>query len=373
MNTFDVVREFSITLPYLSLPVAVLLFTFLLTRAIRFFFNWRLKKLDPVRNVWRHALVAAAGKPVRVLCWLLAALFIERFFAFNEAYPWEPRNFMSTISTLLVVLICWGFLDFVGRAKANYIARANERDETLDHTLIDAVSKITWVAVLAVAALLIFQLLGLSFTGLLAFGGGAGIAVGFAAQTLVANLLGGMTIFASRIFDIGDHIVLPGTQLMGGEVQYIGWRATRVRGWDGRPYYVPNSVFNTTTVINHSRRTHRLINEYIFFSYRDLEKLEDAVREGNAWLQMRADVGYFVYRFHGFDKSAVKLLIYAYVLTSAFDIYSRIKQDILLGLVEIAKDHDCELILPETYVHWRGDFPAVEEPQAVAALDPANS
>src|SRR3546814_10370881 len=90
----------------------------------------------------------------------------------------------------------------------------------------------------------------------MAFGGAAGIAVGFAAQTLVANLFGGLTVYAGRIFKIGEDIILPNTKL-AGTVQQIGWRATRVLGWDGKPFYVPNSIFNSSNMINHSRLSPR--------------------------------------------------------------------------------------------------------------------
>src|SRR3546814_2349754 len=91
--------------------------------------------------------------------------------------------------------------------------------------------------------------------GLLALGGAGGIAIGFAAQSLVANLLGGLTIYASRPFKVGEWIIMSGTEVMG-EVQEIGWRATRIMGFDRKPFYVPNSMFNTGVVID--RKSTRL-------------------------------------------------------------------------------------------------------------------
>src|SRR3546814_17827191 len=74
-----------------------------------------------------------------------------------------------------------------------------------------------------------------------------------AAQSLVDNLLGGLTIYASRPFKVGEWIIMSVTEVMG-EVQEIGWRATRIMGFDRKPFYVPNSMFNTGVVINHSDR-----------------------------------------------------------------------------------------------------------------------
>src|SRR3546814_14641638 len=92
------------------------------------------------------------------------------------------------------------------------------------------------------------QTLGFSITSLLAFGGVAGIALGFAAQGLVANLLGGATIYASRPFKVGGHIIFPGTPSPGGyigrqagEVQHMDGRAARNYDWHGKPVFVPQA------------------------------------------------------------------------------------------------------------------------------------
>ena len=58
---------------------------------------------------------------------------------------------------------------------------------------------VLWV----IAGIMILQSLGVSVSGLLAFGGVGGIAVGFAARDLLANFLGGLSIFLDRPFAVG--------------------------------------------------------------------------------------------------------------------------------------------------------------------------
>src|SRR3546814_1918301 len=138
---------------------------------------------------------------------------------------------------------------------------AKAHDGGLDPTATDAIGKLARIAIFFTAALVILQTLGFSVSGLLALCGAGGIAIGCAAQSLVANLLGGLTIYASRPFKVGEWIIMSGTEVMG-EVQEIGWRATRIMGFDRKPFYVPNSMFNTGVVINHSRMTNRRILEH---------------------------------------------------------------------------------------------------------------
>src|SRR3546814_17743455 len=76
---------------------------------------------------------------------------------------------------------------------------------------------------------------------------------------------------------------MSGTEVMG-EVQEIGWRATRIMGFDRKPFYVPNSMFNTGVVINHSRMTNRRIMEHMLLRYGDIDKVEAIVADVNRML-----------------------------------------------------------------------------------------
>src|SRR3546814_3222774 len=104
----------------------------------------------------------------------------------------------------------------VRRMESNMLAKADSGG--LDTTATDAIGKLALIAIFVTAALVILQTLGFSVAGLLALGGAGGIAIGFAAQSLVANLLGGLTIYASRPFKVGEWIIMSGTEVMGEEI-----------------------------------------------------------------------------------------------------------------------------------------------------------
>ncbi|GIS02460.1 MAG: hypothetical protein CM15mP103_10110 [Gammaproteobacteria bacterium] len=67
-----------------------------------------------------------------------------------------------------------------------------------DRATISAVARLSRIALWVVAGIMILQSLGVSVSGLLAFGGVGGIAVGFAARDLLANFLGGLSISLDR-------------------------------------------------------------------------------------------------------------------------------------------------------------------------------
>ena len=118
------------------------------------------------------------------------------------------------------------------------------------------------------SALMVLQSLGVSVSGLLAFGGIGGIAVGFAAKDMLANFLGGLSIYLDRPFAVGDWIRSPDRSIEG-TVEDIGLRVTRIRTFDQRPLYVPNSTFSSVSLENPSRMTNRRIYETIGVRYED--------------------------------------------------------------------------------------------------------
>ena len=94
--------------------------------------------------------------------------------------------------------------------------------------------------------------LGVNMSGLLAVGGVSGIAIGFAAQKLVSNCIGGVLIFVTQPFVEGDHV-----QFMDidGRVDMVGWHSTRIASIDdGYSYIVPNTDVLGSALKNLSRR-----------------------------------------------------------------------------------------------------------------------
>ena len=102
-----------------------------------------------------------------------------------------------------------------------------------------------------IAILLIMQELGLSISGLLAFGGVGGLIVGLAAKDLLSNFFGGMMIFFDRPFRVGEFIKSPDRNIEG-IVEKIGWRLTVVRTFSKNVLY-SNTAFSSIIVENATR------------------------------------------------------------------------------------------------------------------------
>ncbi|MDZ7735419.1 MAG: mechanosensitive ion channel family protein [Gammaproteobacteria bacterium] len=197
------------------------------------------------------------------------------------------------------------------------------------------------------------QTLGFSISGVLAFGGIGGIAVGFAAKDMLANFFGGMMVYLDRPFSVGDWIRSPDRDIEG-TVEEIGWRLTRIRTFDKRPLYVPNYVFNTVSIENPSRMLNRRIREVIGVRYDDAGKIADIVGDIRDMIRNHPDIDInqtLIVNFDAFASSSLNIFVYTFTKTCDWVEYHRVKEDIMLRIIDIIDQHGAECAFPTTTIH----------------------
>jgi small conductance mechanosensitive channel len=91
--------------------------------------------------------------------------------------------------------------------------------------------------IIASAAFMILAELGINIAPYLAAAGIIGIALGFGAQHLVKDLIGGVFIIIEDQYNIGDVVKIAG---ISGIVEEINLRRTVLRDLDGIVHFVPN-------------------------------------------------------------------------------------------------------------------------------------
>lgn len=328
--------------------LGVLILNYIINRLLNSF----TRRAESARNIWRAAILESLNPPLRGAVWIVGLTLAVGFLTRGGGFTLLSQAFPPARDIAVIAVVVWFLLRAIGRIESGLRAHASHKGQEIDPTAADAIGKLVRAAVIITAILVAMQTLGFSISGILAFGGIGGIAIGFAAQGLVANLFGGLTVYASRLFKVGEWIVMPGTEVMG-EVQDIGWRATRVMGFDRRPFYVPNAMFNTAVLINHSRMTARRIQEFLHLRYRDVDKVEAIVADVNRMLSAHPGIhhDFFVFRFDTCGEFALKLFLYAFTVTTGYDEYMAVKEDILLKIASIVREHGAELAVPTSTVH----------------------
>ena len=273
-------------------------------------------------------------------------------------------NFAFSLSTslflLIVLMVSWSILrglNFYLASKPYIKNLSGDDDATLVSETYEIVVRIIKIIVVVITVLIIMQELGLSISGLLAFGGVGGLIVGLAAKDLLSNFFGGMMIFFDRPFRVGEFIKSPDRNIEG-IVEKIGWRLTVVRTFSKNVLYIPNTAFSSIIVENATRMSNRRINETIGIRYDDLSKMKSIINDVNTILSKNDKIDQSqkakVY-FKSFSASSCDFFIYAFTLTKDWEEFLSIKQDILLKVAEIIEKHDAEIAYPTTTVFINKD------------------
>jgi len=108
--------------------------------------------------------------------------------------------------------------------------------------------------------------LKIDLSGLLVAGGVVGVAVGFASQNTLSNLVAGILLMFERPVNVGDSIVVNGTE---GYVEGIGLLSTRVRTYSGLYVRIPNDSLFTSEITNMVSNVARRFDYNISIRYSD--------------------------------------------------------------------------------------------------------
>ena len=156
--------------------------------------------------------------------------------------PKTPSNLLEFVDfemlpySAVVIILAY----VAGRVLSRSLDALGER-VTARRLLFKQVSAVVRFAILIVAtALVATSLFTFSPEALLAVGGSAAVAIGFAFKDLLSSLIAGVILLFDRPFSVGDRIRFEQTY---GEVVEIGLRTVRVQTLDDNLVSIPNHLF----------------------------------------------------------------------------------------------------------------------------------
>ncbi len=216
-----------------------------------------------------------------------------------------------------------------------------------------SVGRLIHYVLVFVGFIVALMILGVDLTKLTLFASALGIGVGLAARDLLSCFFGGLMIYLDRPFAVGDWIRLPDRDIEG-TVEKIGVRLTRIRTFDQRPLYVPNSIFSSTAVENPQRMWNRRIFETIGIRYEDISKMAVILQDVEQMLRAHSEIDTartMMVNFTTFGSSSLDFFIYTFTKTTNWEHYHKVKQDVLLRVTEIIKAHGAQIAFPTSTVH----------------------
>lgn len=318
--------------------------------------KWVLQRLhvrfERQKKIWKDSFVQALYAPLNFYTWLFAFLYATNLII-PEKYS---TGYLTRVHLILAISAILTIAWFVLRWKKTLISLAIEkskrREIAMDQGRIDAVDKVLTVLIIFLAVLMLLEASGSSLNTLIAFGGIGGLAIAFASQEIIANFFGGLMIYATHPFSIGDCINLPEKNIEG-HVEEIGWYMTRVRILDKRPLYIPNATFTRIVVINPSRMSGRQFKEVVALRYSDLPAAKPIMEAISAMLYSLAGVAKdqkMIVALDTVENAALNIAVMAYTITTDDEEFRQIKQQIWLKIIDIVTQNGAEISFPLTTI-----------------------
>src|SRR5262245_33631924 len=149
----------------------------------------------------------------------------------------------ARVLTAVVVLVAtW----LISRYSAKILASAESRS-TRTRFLVKLTEPVLRLLIWTVAMFLVVQLLAPTPETFLAALGSVALAIGFGAQDLVKNFIGGLVILTDRPYQVGDRVKIGEAY---GEIIRIGLRSTRLVTPEDTTVTIPNSAVLDSQVHN---------------------------------------------------------------------------------------------------------------------------
>lgn len=261
---------------------------------------------------------------------------IQTFVKENFTLP----SFISILSFLGIILITYIFFKIIIKSLKKFT------ENKVSPAIQNLITKILQYTCLAVILMTIFKKLGININAFVGAAGIAGVAIGFAAQTSVSNIISGFFVLAEKAFKVGDRIQLGD---ITGNVESIDFMAIRVKTLDGNIVRIPNEVVIKGNLINYSSLPIRRIETKISVAYgSDMEKVESVLMEiPHRVPQILKSPEPFVF-WSAYADSGIEVAFYAWGKNEDFLV---IKNSIFKLIAELFEEAEINIPFPQMDVY----------------------
>jgi small-conductance mechanosensitive channel len=247
--------------------------------------------------------------------------------------PVLPSPANSTARLILIVAVSVQVLitsrivvDFVIGMVLNRAKRDDGRPDPSIASATQIIRFMTMILLVAIIVLLALSNLGVEITPLITGLGIGGIAVALAAQSILGDLFGSLTILFDKPFLVGEFIIV-GDKM--GTIESIGVKTTRIRALSGELLIMANSDLLGSRIQNFARQRERRVVFTVGVIYETpletLQRIPAMLREiVKAQDKVRLDRAHF----KSFGSYSLDFEIVYFVLSPDYNLYMDIQQAI---------------------------------------------
>ncbi len=169
-----------------------------------------------------------------------------------------------TVYDVIVVIVVMASATVIAKLITTNLRRA--LIDKMKRDQLELMLKVIYFGIIIVAFIAVLPALGLDLSGLLVAGGITGIVLGFASQSVVANLVSGIFLISEKPIKIGDQVNIDG---VAGFVEDVNILSTIIRTYDGLYVRIPNEKVFTSNITNYVAHIARRFEYVVGIRYSD--------------------------------------------------------------------------------------------------------
>lgn len=354
------------------LGIGLLIIVGLIIRAvIRLVFVSRVKKwAETMGQRWASHLADVTAGPVATFVMALALRAAYPVLALPIQAGVVLALFVRVVLVLSLVWLLYRTVDLLAERMAE---RAQGTDTKLDDQLVPLVRKSLKIFVIIGGMLFILQNLNVDVGSLLTGLGIGGLAFALAAKETLANFFGSIMIFVDRPFQIGDWIVVKGSE---GIVEEVGFRSTRIRTFYNSVITIPNATFTDAEIDNYGRRDYRRVYTTLHLTHDTTPEQMQAFCEGIRAIICANEFtrkDYYEIHMSGFGAHSLDVMVYFFFKVPSWTDELRERHNVFLEIIRLAKSLNVQFAFPTQtlnvdYVHPIGQARDVPKPPGESEL-----
>ncbi|GAA6131046.1 mechanosensitive ion channel family protein [Halopseudomonas sabulinigri] len=223
---------------------------------------------------------------------------------------------MFNAGTIFLLFFCIFVLWLINWLIRHMMGRVMTRFPSRRFAVMQLTTLLSFVLYIIGAIVLVVGVLRPPQEFLIAIGGSAAVAVGFALKDVAASLISGLILLFDRPFQVGDRVTFDNVY---GEIMAITLRTVRLRTLDDNIVTIPNSRFITDVVAsgNLGAMDMMVVTDFHLALDADIQQAQDIARQvivTSRFAYLKKPVTFAIEEVQVAERLAIRLRAKAYVL-----------------------------------------------------------
>ena len=255
---------------------------------------------------------------------------------------WE--NLFKLLGTLLILFAIWVIFRLIAKA----IRRVPETKLPAQRAAI--IVKFVRYIFYVVVVLYVLGLFGINLKAIWGAAGIAGVAIGFAAQTSVSNLISGLFVLTEGSIHVGDTIIVGDVTGIVDEVKLL---SVRVHTYDNQMVRIPNSTIIGSNLTNNSYHNKRRLTLKVGVDYStDMRTALETLKKAPALCPTVLNDPAPAVWFDGFADSSINLVVAVWFKPVDF---LQTKNDLYIAIKQVLDEANISIPFNQLDVHMSGN------------------